>query len=155
MKNIDLTSPDASTATRGPGDVARGLLDPARRDHFLRAKGAVFAATHLIIDVAEGAGLDDEARIRDALLACTEACGATLLHLHTHRFSPQGISGVAILAESHISVHTWPEIGYGAFDVFMCGDTDPQAAIPVLARLFQTNAVTTRTLRRGAGLLPG
>jgi S-adenosylmethionine decarboxylase len=48
-----------------------------------------------------------------------------LLHIHTHKFSPQGVSGVAVLAESHISVHTRSEIGYAAFDVFMCVDAQP------------------------------
>ena len=67
-----------------------------------------------------------------------DECGATLLHIHTHKFSPQGVSGVAILAESHISVHTWPEIGYGAFDVFMCGDAEQMNAVGVLSRAFGT-----------------
>lgn len=64
-------------------------------------------------------------------------CGATLLHIHLHHFTPSGgISGVAVLAESHISVHTWPERDYAAFDVFMCGDAEPENAIPVLKRAF-------------------
>lgn len=73
--------------------------------------------------MVDGTGLDDETRIRQAIRDCAGACGATLLHIHTHRFSPQGVSGVAVLAESHITVHTWPKIAYGAFDVFMCGGT--------------------------------
>ena len=81
------------------------------------------------------------------------ACGATLLHIHTHKFSPQGVSGVAVLAESHISVHTWPEIGYGAFDVFMCGDADPWQAVGVLQRAFGTDTVHVKELRRGEGLV--
>ena len=52
---------------------------------------------------------------------CIRAAGATLLHIHLHHFTPNnGVSGVAVLAESHISVHTWPESGFAAFDVFMC-----------------------------------
>jgi S-adenosylmethionine decarboxylase len=50
-----------------------------------------------------------------------DAAQATLLHIHVHHFQPNGISGVAVLAESHISIHTWPEVGYAAMDVFMCG----------------------------------
>ena len=98
------------------------VLDESRDDYFIRRDGKVFAGTHLIIEVTGAEGLDDEARIRGAFLECVEVCGATLLHIHTHKFSPQGVSGVAVLAESHISVHTWPEIGYGAFAVFMCGE---------------------------------
>ena len=84
---------------------------------------------------------------------CVTACGATLLHIHTHKFSPQGVSGVAVLAESHISVHTWPEIGYGAFDVFMCGDAEPWRAVDVLKAAFGTENVHVKELRRGEGLV--
>ncbi|RMD88711.1 MAG: adenosylmethionine decarboxylase [Alphaproteobacteria bacterium] len=129
------------------------LADSAREDHFIRRDGAVFAGTHLIIEVVNGHGLDDEARIRRAFLDSVEAAGATLLHIHTHKFTPQGVSGVAVLAESHISVHTWPEIGYGAFDVFMCGDADPWAAVPILKRAFGTEDVRVRELRRGEGVV--
>ena len=102
-------------------DTARGVttanlnavIDSDREDHFIRRDGKVFAGTHLIIEVMKGTGLDCEERIQNAFRKCVEVCGATLLHIHTHKFSPQGVSGVAVLAESHISVHTWPEIGYG------------------------------------------
>ena len=129
------------------------LLDPTRDDHFIRRDGVVFAGTHLIIEVENGHGLDEEARIQDAFRDCVTECGATLLHIHTHKFSPQGVSGVAVLAESHISVHTWPEIGYGAFDVFMCGDADPWKAVGVLKRAFATDKVHVKELRRGEGMV--
>ena len=135
-------------------DPARDIFDDARDDHFIRRDGAVFAGTHLIIEVENGHGLDDEARIQQAFRDCVTECGATLLHIHTHKFSPQGVSGVAVLAESHISVHTWPEIGYGAFDVFMCGDAEPWRAVGVLKRAFGTETVRVQELRRGEGLVP-
>ncbi|MFW5641183.1 MAG: adenosylmethionine decarboxylase [Roseicyclus sp.] len=138
--------------TRSPS-AACTLLDTAREDHFIRRDGTVFAGTHLIIEVEDGHGLDDEARIEIAFRDCVTACGATLLHIHTHKFSPQGVSGVAVLAESHISVHTWPEIGYGAFDVFMCGDADPWRAVDVLKAAFATDRVHVKELRRGEGLV--
>lgn len=134
-------------------DTNRNVLDEDREDHFIRRDGRVFAGTHLIIEVVDGHGLDDEARIQQAFRDCVVDCGATLLHIHTHKFSPQGVSGVAVLAESHISVHTWPEIGYGAFDVFMCGDADPHAAVPVLKRAFGTEDVRVKELLRGDGLV--
>jgi S-adenosylmethionine decarboxylase len=130
------------------------LVDADREDHFIRRDGRVYAGTHLIIEVVDGTGLDDEARIQQAFRDCVEECGATLLHIHTHKFSPQGVSGVAVLAESHISVHTWPEIGYGAFDVFMCGDAAPWRAVEVLARAFGTADVRVKELLRGDGLVP-
>ncbi len=131
----------------------RDIFDTDREDHFIRRGGRVFAGTHLIIEVVEGTGLDDEARIQQAFRDCVDVCGATLLHMHTHKFSPQGVSGVAVLAESHISVHTWPEIGYGAFDVFMCGEAEPWHAVDVLAKAFQTSDVRVKELLRGDGLV--
>ncbi len=133
--------------------ASRDVLDEDRDDHFIRRDGVIFAGTHLIIEVENGHGLDDEARIQTAFRDCVTECGATLLHIHTHKFSPQGVSGVAVLAESHISVHTWPEIGYGAFDVFMCGDADPWKAVGVLKRAFATDTVHVKELRRGEGLV--
>ncbi len=127
----------------------RDVFDEDRDDHFIRREGKVFAGTHLIIEVVDGHGLDDEARIQQAFRDCVDTCGATLLHIHTHKFSPQGVSGVAVLAESHISVHTWPEIGYGAFDVFMCGDARPWLAVDVLKRAFGTADVRVKELLRG------
>jgi S-adenosylmethionine decarboxylase len=129
------------------------VSDSTRDDHFVRRGGKVFAGTHLIIEVVNGDGLDDETRIQAAFRDCVDACGATLLHIHTHKFSPQGVSGVAVLAESHISVHTWPEIGYAAFDVFMCGDAEPRNAIAVLADAFNTDDVRVRELLRGEDIV--
>ena len=137
-----------------PGAPAsRDIFDTERDDHFIRSGGQAFAGTHLIIDVIGGTGLGDEARIRQAFRDCVTACGATLLHIHTHAFSPQGISGVAVLAESHISVHTWPELGYGAFDVFMCGAAQPWGAVDVLKAAFATDDVRVREILRGQGLV--
>lgn len=130
----------------------RDIFDETRDDHFIRRDGKVFAGTHLIIEVIDGTGLDDEGRIQKAFRDCVETCGATLLHIHTHKFSPQGVSGVAVLAESHISVHTWPEIGYGAFDVFMCGDSRPWKAVEVLRAAFDAGEVRVKELLRGEGL---
>jgi S-adenosylmethionine decarboxylase len=132
---------------------AASVLDDTREDHFIRRGGKVFAGTHLIIEVVDGRGLDDEHRIQTAFRDCVSACGATLLHIHTHKFSPQGVSRVAVLAESHISVHTWPEIGYGAFDVFMCGDADPWKAVDVLRQHFQAGDIRVKELLRGEGLV--
>ena len=105
--------------------------------------------THLIIDVHHAQGLDDAERVETALRAAVTASGARLLGLHLHRFAPQGITGVAVLAESHITVHTWPERGYGAFDAFMCGAADPHAVVAVLAEAFETKNVRVRAFDRG------
>ncbi|MBT8425093.1 MAG: adenosylmethionine decarboxylase [Boseongicola sp.] len=143
---------DLRTDTRAH-TIARDVFDEDRDDHFIRRGGRVFAGTHLIIEVVNGTGLDNEDRIQQAFRDCVDTCGATLLHIHTHKFSPQGVSGVAVLAESHISVHTWPEIGYGAFDVFMCGDAQPWRAVDVLKAAFDTQDVRVKELLRGDGLV--
>lgn len=107
------------------------------KDHFIQRNGVEFAGTHILLDLWGASYLDDITRIEQAMRDIVEACGATLLHIHLHHFSPSGgVSGVAVLAESHISVHTWPERDYAAFDVFMCGDAQPENAIPVLKRAF-------------------
>ena len=105
--------------------------------------------THLIIDLHGGTGLDDMARIETALRKAVAASGATLLDLHLHRFTPQGVTGVAMLAESHITVHTWPERGYAAFDAFMCGRADPWKVVNILSDAFETKDVKVRALERG------
>ena len=77
--------------------------------------------------------LDDETFLRHTITTAAQRAGATLLNLITHRFEPQGVTGLALLAESHISIHTWPENGYAAVDVFTCGDhTMPEKACEVL-----------------------
>ncbi len=112
--------------------------NPEPQDHFIQRDGKEFAGTHLIIDLWGARRLDQLQIMEDALRRCVEVCGATLLHIHLHHFTPNGgISGVAVLAESHISVHTWPERNYAAFDVFMCGDAMPEKAVQVLENAFK------------------
>lgn len=148
---FEFRSIDDAVCAEALADV--DLRGNTEQDHFIRRDGVVFAGTHLILEVVDGEGLDDKERIEGALRDCVDECGATLLHIHLHRFSPQGVSGVAVLAESHISVHTWPERGYGAFDVFMCGDAEPHRAIDVLRRSFNARELQVTELLRGAGLL--
>ena len=67
--------------------------------------------------------LDDEAHIRNVLANAATLSESTLLGIQSHKFQPQGVTAVALLAESHISVHTWPEKGMAVCDIFTCGDT--------------------------------
>ena len=87
----------------------------------------------------------------DALLRRgAEAAGATILHSHFHSFGPQqGVTGVLLLAESHISIHTWPEYGFAAADIFMCGDAAPQLALDVIERALAPGSRVIRTIARG------
>lgn len=78
------------------------------------------------------------------------AAGAQILHSHFHAFGPgSGITGVVLLAESHISIHTWPEFGFAAADIFMCGKTEPQRALEVLRLALQPASCTVQTIMRG------
>lgn len=119
-------------------------------DHFISKDGEIFAGTHLIIDLWDAQDLDCLERMEIAMRACVDECKATLLHIHLHHFTPNGgISGVAVLAESHISVHTWPEKNYAAFDVFMCGDSNPHRAVEILSRYFRPGRSEVIEERRG------
>ena len=122
-----------------------------REDHFATRNGVRCAGVHLIVDLHRAEGLDDIDLIDRTLRRCVEAAGATLLHIHLHQFQPNGVSGVAVLAESHISIHTWPDAGYAALDVFMCGKADPDACIPVLREAFRAERVEVNEILRGQG----
>ena len=122
-----------------------------RHDHFAVRNGVRCAGTHLIIDLHGAKRLDDIEHIEATLRHCVDAACATLLHIHLHHFHPNGVSGVAVLAESHISIHTWPEVGYAALDVFMCGSADPDKCIPVLREAFSAKRVGVSELLRGQG----
>lgn len=122
------------------------------KDYFIVRDGVRYAGTHLIIDVYNAERLDDLPHVEKALRDAVEAAGATLLHIHLHHFTPNGgVSGVAVLAESHISVHTWPECGYAAFDVFMCGETAPHATIEILRDAFSPERIAVEEYMRGRG----
>jgi len=108
------------------------------------------AGRHFIVDFWGGRFFKDITRIEQALKdAAKEAC-AHLLHIHLHKFSNDGgVTGVALLAESHISVHTWPEHEYAAFDVFMCGSSKPENAVSLLKDVFKPSRVEVKEILRG------
>ena len=106
---------------------------------------------HCILELynCDSAKLDDEAFLRNAITTAAKRAGATLLNLITHRFDPQGVTGLALLAESHISIHTWPESGYAAVDVFTCGDhTMPERACIVLSEELDAGNYKLKSFRR-------
>jgi S-adenosylmethionine decarboxylase len=110
---------------------------------------------HLIADLHGCTGVDDVERVERALRAAVDASGATLLDLRLHRFGPgHGVTGMALLAESHISIHTWPEHGYAALDCFMCGARhDLDAALAGVVTALLPKRVETRIIQRGFGAL--
>lgn len=140
-----------STARKKDTVATLGVAEE-RNDHFVVRNGVRCAGAHLIIDLYDAKKLDDIGHIEAALRQCVEAAGATLLHIHLHHFEPNGgVSGVAVLAESHISIHSWPENGYAALDVFMCGDAKPEACVPVLRKAFKPKRIAVSELLRGQG----
>ncbi len=140
-----------STASARPRAVtAAGPAPDAAGKYLVQTDGVVHAGTHLLIDFWDASSLEDADAVEHALREAAEACGATLLHVHVHAFMENGgVSGIAVLAESHISVHTWPEIGYAAFDIFMCGRCDPRRAVPVLRRRFLPRREAVEVQKRG------
>ncbi len=126
------------------------VAEEDRLDFFTEKNGTMCAGAHLIIDLFDAERLDDIDHIEKALTDCVSAAGATLLHIHLHPFEPNGgVSGVAVLAESHISIHSWPERGYAALDVFMCGDSKPERCVEVLENAFAPVRIDVRELLRG------
>jgi S-adenosylmethionine decarboxylase len=119
-------------------------------DHFIFEDGKYFAGHHYIIDLY---GTDEAANrsLIEALLPKMVAvAGATLLHSHIHEFTPSGgLSGVAVLAESHISFHTWPERNFASFDIFMCGKAKPQLAAELLIQTLKPKKTTQTCHQRG------
>jgi len=93
------------------------------------------SGTHFIADLygVDAAKLADPVLIENVLRNSALAAGATIIFSHFHSFGPeQGVTGVVLLAESHISIHTWPETGFAAADLFMCGRAAPQRALDLI-----------------------
>ena len=94
--------------------------------------------------------LNDEEFIRDCMYNASKHCNSKLLALHSHKFEPQGVTAVAMLAESHISIHTWPERGAAVCDVFTCGDhTKPETGVEYLKNILgATNIICDEFVRQ-------
>ena len=107
--------------------------------------------THLVVDAWEAPAklLNDPEQIRAALISAISAGQATLIDLCVHQFSPHGVTATATLAESHIAIHTWPEYGYFAADLFFCGAGNPEAAMKILQVALQAQEVKMRQIERG------
>ncbi|WP_426100366.1 adenosylmethionine decarboxylase [Massilia sp. TSP1-1-2] len=113
------------------------------------------AGTHLLADFYGVARdrLTDCAHIDALLRAGADAAGARILHSHFHSFGEaMGVTGVLLLAESHISIHTWPEFGFAAADIFMCGSAQPKLALDVMEAAFTPASIIVQTIARGGAL---
>jgi S-adenosylmethionine decarboxylase len=112
---------------------------------------ARISGKHWLVEFYEAHELGDATTIRRALRSAVADSGVRLLKLQLHHFGPgRGVTGVALLAESHISIHTWPERGYAAVDIFMCGPTSsPQKALAALRTALAPRRVRIRRFERG------
>lgn len=122
-----------------------------KKKEFCSTNGQVrYAGTHLIIELWNAKNLSSLPKIRKSLKDSVKAIGANLLNISLHKFSPSGgVSGVAVISESHISVHTWPEYNYAALDIFVCGQVNPYKAIGILKEQYQTSNIQISEIKRG------
>tara|TARA_B100001989_G_scaffold251613_1_gene231230 strand:+ start:1121 stop:1534 length:414 start_codon:yes stop_codon:yes gene_type:complete len=112
--------------------------------------GNQYAGRHVLADFWGVENMGDDAFIQKAIEDSAIKAGATILYSHYHHFGEGcGVSGVTVLAESHISIHTWPERNFAALDIFMCGDCNPDIALEHLKEVFKPLSVTRKLEQRG------
>ncbi|MBV1915098.1 MAG: adenosylmethionine decarboxylase [Pseudomonadales bacterium] len=105
---------------------------------------------HLLIECRGEHALLNSDQLEELMTRAARAGGATIIASHFHNFGGHGgVTGVLMLAESHITVHTWPEVSYAAFDIFMCGDAKPEKAAEVIADQFPNAEVSIKAIDRG------
>jgi len=107
---------------------------------------------HLLIELYECNKdiLNDEKKVREILTGAAEGCGATVLNISSHKFSPHGVSVIVMIAESHLSIHTWPEYNYAACDIFTCGTTiKPEKAAEYLIEELNAKNFILHEIKRG------
>jgi len=111
--------------------------------------------------LAELTGCDPErleqvGHVREAMVDAALAAGALVVGESFHHFSPHGVSGVVVISESHLAIHTWPEYGFAAVDLFTCGDAvDPWTALDRLKEAFGAQQTSAMEVRRGSLRIPG
>jgi len=110
------------------------------------------SGNHVLADLSGIAAekLSNCAELESLLRTAAEAAHAHVLFSHFHGFGEGlGVTGVVLLAESHITIHTWPECGFAAADIFMCGSAEPKLALTLIENALQPEASHIHTARRG------
>ena len=122
-------------------------------DYFVEKNGQQFAGIHLLIDFWEATNLSDRVKVEKALKDAAIAANATIIKSKIKKYSENGgITGILILAESHMSIHTWPELSFAAIDIFMCGSCNPYNCIAALQQAFEPR--NTKIFERQRGVFP-
>ena len=117
-------------------------------DRFLPSSDCV--GQHLLADFRNVENMDDLDYIKKTIEESARIAGATILHSYYHSFgSGMGVSGVTVLSESHISIHTWPEYNSASLDIFMCGECNPEVALDYLVETYKPEAVEKHSQKRG------
>ena len=107
---------------------------------------------HIVCELSgcDAQSLTDLELVRSVMVGAAREANAEVMEVAFHRFMPQGVSGVVVIAESHLSIHTWPESGYAAMDFYTCGDhTDPWKACEFAAKAFAATSMQTTEVKRG------
>ncbi len=115
-------------------------------------KGLHALGTHLLVELRDCNPkiIKDLAKVKNALVSAAKEAKATIVDISFHEFNPFGISGMVIIAESHLSIHTWPEYSYAAVDIFTCGDLiKPEVAASFLIKEFESRTPSIVELKRG------
>jgi len=132
----------------------------------LKSKNSIFISegvlmkslgNHLIIELYDCKAeiINDLHKVEDILMESVNISGAEIITPVFHKFNPHGVSGVIVIAESHFSIHTWPEYGYCAVDIFTCGDTiDSQKALTFMKKAFEAKSISVVETKRGILNLP-
>jgi len=109
-----------------------------------------YSGIHLIAEFWYGRIIEDSKELKKILIEAVKEANNTPLKVAIHKFQPQGITGVVLLAESHIAIHTWPEFNYTAIDVYTCGDkSNPERALEYLKKELQPQKVEIKKIKRG------
>lgn len=115
-----------------------------------KIKNIKYAGIHLIADFWNGKIIEDEKEIKKILIGAVKEAKNIPLEVTIHKFNPQGMTGVVLLAESHIALHSWPEFNYLAIDIFTCGEkAKPYLALKYLKEVFKPKKVEIRKIKRG------
>lgn len=126
----------------GEDNYGPRLPQPSKGGRAAPTPGAL-PGRHLLVDLQDAIALDDATAVERAIRDGAASADAHILAFHLHRFTPfAGLTAAAMLAESHITIHTWPEEGFAAVDIFMCGACDPLACLPALISTFLPGVVT-------------
>ena len=120
----------------------------------ITANGMTYAGKHLLIDLYNCGHHGTQQEIEEVMKASCLATGATVLFSYLHPFTGGGVSGAVILAESHESIHTWPEENFVSLDIFVCGECDPYLALPILTNWFKPGHASIKMEMRGISTSP-